>query len=53
MKAKELFELIAAFQILVIFIRFLCEAKKVDSSFKLAGLFIPALQEAIGVLQSM
>lgn len=27
-KVKELFELIAAFQILMIFIHFLCEAKK-------------------------
>lgn len=27
-KVKELFELIAAFQILMVFIQFLCEAKK-------------------------
>lgn len=49
-KVKELLELIAAFQILIIFIQFLCEAEKVDFYLRQAGLFISALQEAIGVI---
>lgn len=39
-RVKELFELIAAFQILMIFIQFLCEAKKVYFYLRQAGLLI-------------